>query len=154
MPSDAVIDHFIDKVGPEFLFCIGMLAILAFVAVKAIPITKELKMKKLDRDAEIAMKNLQIKEMQEQRMAEDAVREDARDRARTDVIGKQNEIQKNLARTIEGQSIQMAALIASLDESKERSRAVGDTVNDTNHMVSEIHTMIVKQRHNYWSDSK
>lgn len=144
MPSDAVLEHFIDRVGPELLFCIGILVILAFVTIKAIPIIKEFKMRKLDHEANVAMKNLEIRELQEKRMAEDAVREDERDRARTEVIGKQNEIQKNLTQAIDGQSIQMAALIASLNESKERSRAVGDTVRDTNHMVSEIHTMIIK----------
>lgn len=148
MPSDNVTIRFIDKMGPELLFCIGMLVIIAYIAVKAIPTLKELRILKIDHDAEVAMKNLHIKEMQEQRMAEDAKREDERDRARTEVIGKQNEIQTNLARTIEGQSIQMAALVASLEESKQRSRAVGDTVMDTNHMVSEIHTMIVKATKN------
>lgn len=148
MPSDDVTIRFIDKMGPELLFCIGMLIIIAYIAVKAIPTLKELRILKIDHDAEVAMKNLHIKELHEQRMAEDAKREDERDRARTEVIGKQNEIQTNLARTIEGQSIQMAALVASLEESKQRSRAVGDTVMDTNHMVSEIHTMIVKAKNN------
>lgn len=148
MPSDDVMFHFIDKMGPELLFCIGMLVIIAYIAVKAIPMLKELRIIKIEHDAEVNMKTLYIKEMQEQRMAEDAKREDERDRARTEVIGKQNEIQTNLARTIEGQSIQMAALVASLEESKQRSRAVGDTVMDTNHKVSEIHTMIVKATRN------
>lgn len=148
MPSDDVMFRFIDKMGPELLFCIGMLVIIAYIAVKAIPMLKELRIIKIEHDSEVNMKTLHIKEMQEQRMAEDAKREDERDRARTEVIGKQNEIQTNLARTIEGQSIQMAALVASLEESKQRSRAVGDTVMDTNHKVSEIHTMIVKATRN------
>lgn len=144
MPSDNVMSHFIDKINaPELVFTIGIVAIAAYVAVKFIPMMKELRLKKIENDAAIKMKELEIEEAREKRKAEEAMREDERDRARTEVIGKQNEIQESLVRSLDGQAIQMAGLISSLDESKMRSRDMGETVNDTNIRVREIHTMIM-----------
>lgn len=145
MPSDSVIHDYIAGVQtPELLFVIGILLILAYVAIKSIPMVKEIKMRKLDHDAEIELQKIENDRMREERKAKEFQQEMERDRARTEVIGKQNEIQDTLARSIEGQSIQMATLISSLEESKIRSRTMSDKVMDTNTKVNEIHTMIVK----------
>lgn len=145
MPSDSVIHDYIAGVQtPELLFVIGILLILAYVAIKSLPMVKELKMRKLDHDAEIELQKIENDRMREERKAKEFQQEMERDRARTEVIGKQNEIQDTLARSIEGQSIQMATLISSLEESKIRSRTMSDKVMDTNTKVNEIHTMIVK----------
>lgn len=149
MPSDGVVNNYIDKLGgkgPEFLLTIGIILILAYVAVKAIPMIKDLRMRKIDHDAEFQMKRLEIEEMREKRKAEEVMREDERDRARTEVIGKQNEIQANLVRSNDGMAIQFAALQAALEESKSRSRLVGDQINEIDTKVSEIHTVVVKSK--------
>lgn len=145
MPSDSVIHDYIAGVQtPELLFVIGILLILAYVAIKSLPMVKEIKMRKLDHDAEIELQKIENDRMREERKAKEFQQEMERDRARTEVIGKQNEIQDTLARSIEGQSIQMATLISSLEESKIRSRTMSDKVMDTNTKVNEIHAMIVK----------
>lgn len=145
MPSDSVIHDYIAGVQtPELLFVIGILLILAYVAIKSLPMVKEIKMRKLDHDAEIELQKIENDRMREERKAKEFQQEMERDRARTEVIGKQNEIQDTLARSIEGQSIQMATLISSLEESKIRSRDMNNKVTDTNAKVNEIHTMIVK----------
>lgn len=145
MPGDSVIKDYIAGVQtPELLFVIGILLILAYVAIKSLPMIKEIKMRKIDHEAEIALQRLENERKREERKAEEFQQEMERDRARTEVIGKQNEIQDTLARSIEGQSIQMATLISSLEESKIRSRTMSDKVMDTNTKVNEIHTMIVK----------
>lgn len=149
MPSDGVVNHYIDRLGgsgPEFLLTIGVILILAYVAVKAIPMIKDLRLRKIDHDAEFEMKRLEIEEMREKRKAEEAMREDERDRARTEVIGKQNEIQANLVRSNDGMAIQFAALQAALEESKSRSRLVGDQINSIDTKINEIHTVVVKAK--------
>lgn len=147
MPSDGVMNNYIDKLGgsgPAFLFTIGVILVLAYVAIKAIPIIRDLRIRKIDHDAEVEMKRLEIEEMREKRKAEEAMREDERDRARTEVIGKQNEIQANLVRSNDGMAIQFAALQAALEESKTRSRQVGEQISEIDAKVNEIHTVVVK----------
>lgn len=137
MPSDNVLVKFLEHLSsPPLVFAIGVICILAFLAAKSIPVFRE-----------ISLKRIEIEELREKRAAEERRLEDQRDRSRTEVIAKQNEIMESLVRATDGQAIQMAGLIASLEESKNRSRAIGDTIEDTNSKVSEIHTMIVKARH-------
>lgn len=147
MPGDSVFEKYITGLqAPELVFCIGIIVILAYVSVKAIPTIKEIKLRRIESDKELAMQKIEFDQQRETRKAEEFREELARDRARTEVIGRQNEIQEALTRSIDSQTIQMASLIASLDESKNRSRVMSETVEDTNSKVSEIHTMIVKAR--------
>lgn len=147
MPGDSVFEKYITGLqAPELVFCIGIIVILAYVSVKAIPTIKEIKLRRIESDKELAMQKIEFDQQRETRKAEEFREELARDRARTEVIGRQNEIQEALTRSIDSQTIQMASLIAGLDESKNRSRVMSETVEDTNSKVSEIHTMIVKAR--------
>lgn len=145
MPGDSVFHKYIETIGsPWFLFVIGVLIIFAYIAIKTIPMVKELKLKKIECDNEIQCMTLEQANMREKRKAEEFQQELQRDKERTEVIGKQNEILEHLARSHESETIQMSALIASLEESKARSREMGEVVKDTKDMVSEIHTIIVK----------
>ena len=82
----------------------------------------------------------------EKRKADEFQQELQRDKERTEVIGKQNEILEHLAHSHDNDAVQMSALIASLEESKLRSREMGELTRDTNEKVSEIHTIIVKSK--------
>lgn len=145
MPGDSVFHKYIETLGsPWFLFVIGILAILAYIAVKTIPMIKEIRLKKIECDSEIQRMTLEQANAREKRKAEEFQQELQRDKERTEVIGKQNEILDSLARSHDNQAIQMAALVASLEESKVRSREMGELTRDTNEKVSEIHTIIVK----------
>lgn len=145
MPGDSVFHKYIDTIGsPWFLFVIGILVILAYVVIKTIPMIKEIKLKRIESDSEIQRLTIEQANMRERRKAEEFQQELQRDKERTEVIGKQNEILENLAKSHDNQAIQMSALVASLEESKVRSREMNETVKDTNNKVSEIHTIIVK----------
>lgn len=146
MPSDDVIIKFIEGIGPELLFCIGFLVILAYVVVKSIPMVKEIRLKKLDHESEIENKKLDLDQKREAREAEEAEREDERNRDRIRVIGQQNEILSALVRSNDALTIQMATLNASLEDSKDRSRVLAGTVKDTNGLVHDIHEVIMKKR--------
>lgn len=145
MPKDAVLKEYIESLGsPWFLFVIGVLIIFAYIAIKTIPMIKELKLKKIECDNEIQRMTIEQTNLREKRKAEEFQQELQRDKERTEVIGKQNEILEHLANAHDSEAVQMSALIASLEESKTRSRELGETCKDTKEMVSEIHTIIVK----------
>lgn len=136
MPDEAFI-KFIDKMGTEFLFCIGILVILAYVVVKAIPIFKDISLTKISTKNELDKERLEFDRQRESNAIEAVKKEDERDRARTEVIATQNEIITNLVRSNEAMTVQLASLNSSLLDSKDRSRILGDTVNDTNKKVTD-----------------
>lgn len=145
MPEASIFHKYIETLGsPWFLFVIGILIIFAYIAIKTIPMIKEIKLKKIESDSEIQRMTIEQTNMREKRKAEEFQQELQRDKERTEVIGKQNEILEHLANSHDSEAIQMSALIASLEESKTRSRELGATCKDTKDMVSEIHTIIVK----------
>lgn len=145
MPEDAII-RFIDKLGAEFLFCIGIIGILAYIVVKAIPIIKDIRLKQLDYKMSLEKERLELDRQRELNSVEAEKREDERDRKRTEVIATQNEILDSLVRTNEATSVQLASLNSALNESKNRSKQFGETVIDTNKMVSEIHSVVVERK--------
>lgn len=145
MPEASVFHKYIETLGsPLFLLVLGVLAIFAYIAVKTVPMIKEIKLKKIESDSAIQRLTIEQTSMREKRKAEEFQQEMQRDKERTEVISKQNEILENLAKSNDNQAIQISALVASLEESKVRSREMNETVKDTNNKVSEIHTIIVK----------
>lgn len=145
MPGDDVLKRYIESFdSPWFLLVIGILIIIAYVVVKTIPMVKELRLKKIDADTEIKRLSIEQENAREKRKAEEFQQQMKLDKERTEVIGKQNEILEHLATSHDNEAIQMSSLISSLDESKLRSREMGETIKDMHGMVSEIHTVIVK----------
>ena len=165
MPTDSMVDSYIKGLTPEFLFVIslalGIVGILAFVAVKSVPMFERIKTHKAECEKEVEVKRLEIEQMQkkqaaeefskrmeiehsrEERKASEFERQLMADKQRTEVIGKQNEILEGLTRSADSQVLQMSALMAQLEESKIRSRSMGDTIKDTNSKVSELHTVLM-----------
>lgn len=144
--------RFIDRMGTELLFCIGIIAILAYIAVKAIPIARDIRLKQIEYKMEVDRERLEIDRQREINAVEAAKKEAERDRARTEVIGTQNNILSNIVRSNEAMTLQMSSLNTSLIDSKDRSKILGETVNDTNkkvtdtnRMVSEIRDTIIKK---------
>lgn len=140
--SDDILIRFIDKMGTELLFCIGIIAILAYTVVHAIPMIKEIRIKQIEAKSEDAKNKLEFEREREIQRAQEAQREDERDRARTDVIATQNDIFTNLIRSNEAMTIQISALITALTDSKDRSKILGDTVKDTNTKVTDTNSMV------------
>lgn len=137
MPNDSVLVKFLDLLNtPSLVFAIGVIGILAFLVAKALPMIRE-----------VSLKKIEIAEMREKRKVEERQSEEKRDRERTEVIVTQNEIISGLVRSMDAQAIQMAGMIATIEESKGQCRDISVTVEDTNRKVSEIHTTIVKGRH-------
>lgn len=153
MNNEDVFVRFIDKLGPELLFCIGILVILGYITVKAIPMVKEIRLEQIKAKNELDKERLELDRQREANAAEAAKKEDERDRARTEVIGTQNDILSNIVRSNEAMTVQMASLNSSLLDSKDRSRMLGEKVADTNDkvtetnlMVREIHSIVKKEK--------
>lgn len=142
MPSDSVLNHFIDKMGVELLFVIGLLVILAYIAVKSIPAYKELHLERIKSDHSIAEQRLDIDKQREARKAQEAEQEIKVQCDRTEQIASQNVILDSVARTMENLSAQTTTLITTINDSKDRSKSMNATVLDTNSVVHDTNKMI------------
>lgn len=147
--SERVLTHFIDKMGVELLFVIGLLVIFAYVAVKAFPMIKSFGQEKIDNAHEVEMRRLDMEDAREKRKADEFEKQTELDRKRTEVIGQQNEILNRLSATNEAQTLQMASLSASLEDSKNRSKDLDNVVKDTNSMVKDIHAIVMQDNNRY-----
>nr|DAV56318.1 MAG TPA: hypothetical protein [Caudoviricetes sp.] len=144
--SDNVIESYIAGVqAPELLAVIGIVAIIAYVAVKSIPMMKELRTANQQNDYDLKLKELDLEQRREDRMAEEASRHDENERERIRSIGVQNQLLAGLQSTIETVAGQQALNNASLSESKDRSRELGRTVSDTNMKVTELHNVLLRK---------
>lgn len=140
--NDDALIRFIDRLGPELLFCIGILVILAYIAVKSIPMIKDIRLEQIKSKNELDKERLELDRQREINVIEQSKKEDERDRARTEVIATQNDILSNLIRSNEAMTVQIASLNSSLLDSKDRSKSLGKTVDDTNKKVTDTNRMV------------
>lgn len=159
MPNDNVLIHFMDELAPEMLFAIGLLVILAYIAVKAIPIMKDLKLASIESNKEYKLKQLDFEERQAKMKADESERSNKLSQETNRVISEQNTILTSLVSTNDAMRLQMATLNTSLADSKKRSEDMGDVVSSLNdvandikedvnyvrNQVGDIHAVIVKQ---------
>lgn len=120
--------------GPVWLFVIGVLCIMAFVAIKAMPFWQEVKSRQLDIEAE-----------REKRKAEEAHMRDERDRENAAIAARQVDAQERSTAAINGISAQMAVLSGRLETSQHGSQHMGDTVETMAAQVNEIHGAVLKR---------
>lgn len=140
---DEAVVHFVDKMGVELLFVIGILVIFAYLVIKMIPIFKDIRVTQIKSREDIEMAQIKQENEREMRKSEEFKKEDERDRARTEVLAKQNEIISSLCQNNEAMTIQMASLASSLESSKSRSIANEKVLERTYNMVSDIHNKII-----------
>lgn len=114
--------------GPEWAFALGVVAILAGVAVKGLPVLADYK-KGL----------LSIEERRESRKAEEARMRDEHDREMAQLNGKWLIVSEQSAKAMEGMTAQMQVLNTTLQDSKDRSR-------DMARQVADIHEAVVPRR--------
>lgn len=145
MPSDDTYIHLIDLLGvkgPEWLFVGGLLVILAFVAVKALPVVRDLKQGQLD-----ISRQREIRKADEARMRDDRDRENAANASRmVDAMNRQSESSKAMAAALN-------AVTVRLDASQGRSEHMGRQVDEVHDVmgtmaqqVGEIHAVTVRSK--------
>lgn len=127
--------HAVDSLGasgPEWLFAICVSAILAVVAVKAFPVWREVKLKRLS-----------IEQEREHRKAEEVTLRDERDRENHAIAQRQIEAQDRSTTAINAISAQMASMEKAWDVSRHGSMHMQEQVGDMAHKVDEIHATVV-----------
>lgn len=130
----AAVGQSVAHAGPEYVTAVGVLAIAAWVASKAMPLYASYKDKRLD-----------IERERERRKAAEEDNRERRDRERSEMEGRWLEqyehstlVQEQTNAVIEGIRAQMAVLDATLADSKDRSREMA-------RQVSEIHGATVRR---------
>lgn len=120
--------------GPEWVIALGALAIAAWIAAKGLPVYKATKLKRIE-----------IEAGREKRKADEARMFDERERERTAIAAQQVDAQERSTAAMNAMTAQMAVMGASLDESKYRSREMGEAVGTMACQVDEIHDAVVGQ---------
>ena len=120
--------------GPEYVTALGMVAVVAWVASKAMPLY-----------ASHQAKRLEIEQARETRKADEAARQDERDRERAKLEGRwleqyehATQVQAQTNAVMAGVEAQMTTLNATLADSKDRSRSMADEVH-------EVHAAVVRR---------
>ena len=134
---DGALVHAVDALagsGPGWLFAIGTLLIVAFVAIKAIPLWNEQKLKQLG-----------IEERREDRKAKEAEMRDERDRENAAIMARQVDAQERNTVVMQAVQEQLAVMNGQLDISHEGSRRMGEKVDLMAVQVDEMHGAIVKK---------
>lgn len=142
--STAFLDA-MSNLGEGLLFTLGVIAILAFVAVKAIPIYQTFVENKSAIERERMENEAEIAKMREERKAKEEERLAQRDIERSQMEGRwlaqyerATAVQEQTNMVIEGMREQTHVLNTTLNDSKDRSRGMADKVD-------EIHEVVVKK---------
>lgn len=107
--------------GPEYVFAFGAIAL---VALKLMPMIEA------DRKSQ-----REIEARREDRKAEEAKRREEHDREMVELNGRWLVVSEQSTEAMRAMSAQMEVLNATLADSKERSRALGEKVDDIHEAV-------------------
>ena len=149
---DTALTHWVDALagsGPAWLLVVGVLLILAFVAVKALPSIDKYRQGRL----EIEMER-EKRKAEEVRLRDERDRENARISTRSlDVQQETNAVVAALSQQMAEYKNQQAVTAAHLEASRGRSAAMGKRVErgveimeDVAQEVHEIHRHTVRSR--------
>lgn len=150
MPGDATYVHLIDALsaqGPLWLFVAGLLILLGFVAVKAMPVLREDRKGRL----EIEHEKLEISRQHELRRAEEARMRDDRDRENAANAARMVDAVNRQSDSAQAMASALNAITTRLDASQGRSAHMGEQVDEVNgrlgtvaQKVDEIHAATVR----------
>lgn len=154
--EDAAV-HAVDGLAgtPNLIFVLGILVILAGVAIKAIPMWRDLRQKKLDADTELRKQQLDsdakfrqaeidIERDRELRKMEEAKQRHEREKENAAIMSRSVDAQERSTIAINESTAQMAILAAKLEMSQQGSMSMRDTVDDMAVEVHDIHLAVVK----------
>lgn len=130
------------NLGAGYLFAIGIICVLAYVVIKAMPMINDWQLKRIE-----------IEQQREERKAREELSREQRDRERSELEGRwltqyahatsvqeqTNSIIQQTNAVVEGVSKQMDALSSALEDSKNRS-------HEMSLQVAEIHESVVRTK--------
>lgn len=127
--------HAVDSLGgsgPGWVFAIGVLIIVAAVAIRAFPIWKDVKLEKL-----------KIEREREKRKADEVKLRDERDRESHAIARQQIDAQNNSTAALRAVTAQVASMEKSWEVSRHGSLLMQERIGDMAHKVDEIHIAVV-----------
>ena len=138
MPGDETYVHLIDALGgqgPLWLFVAGVLVIAAFVAVKALPVIRD-----------VQKGRLSIEEKREARKADEARLRDKRDREHAETSARMVDAMNRQAAGDQAMAAALTAISTKLEASQAGSRRMGEQVDEIAHQVDDIHAATVRHK--------
>lgn len=143
--EDAAV-HAVDGLAgtPNLIFVLGILVILAFVAIKVIPMWQKLKQTQIDNDAKFRQAQVDIERDRELRKMEESKQRFEREKENAAIMSRSVDAQERSTIAINESTAQMAILAAKLEMSQQGSLSMRDTVDDMAVEVHDIHLAVVK----------
>lgn len=143
--EDAAV-HAVDGLAgtPNLIFVLGILVILAFVAIKVIPMWQKLKQTQIDNDAKFRQAQVDIERDRELRKMEESKQRFEREKENAAIMSRSVDAQERSTIAINESTAQMAILAAKLEMSQQGSLSMRDTVDGMAVEVHDIHRAVVK----------
>ncbi len=143
--EDAAV-HAVDGLAgtPNLIFVLGILVILAFVAIKVIPMWQKLKQTQIDNDAKFRQAQVDIERDRELRKMEESKQRFEREKENAAIMSRSVDAQERSTIAINESTAQMAILAAKLEMSQQGSLSMRDTVDGMAVEVHDIHLAVVK----------
>lgn len=143
--TGAAFVHAVEPYGlPVLLLVGGVFVILAVSCYFLLPTWR----KNMDSVREIeemkARESIKIEREREQRKAEESRQRNENERERAKIDSRTATILEGMQKTMETLVVTQERLEARLDSSSARSSRMGETVEDTNRKITEIHHAIVR----------
>ncbi len=144
--------HVVDGLSntPELLFVLGALAILAFAAIKVIPIWRDLRAKQIEADNEFKKAQIGVERDREIRKTSEAKMRNERELEAAAINARMVDAQERSTAAMSALTQQMAVMNGQLEMSKDRSAQMSDVVDGVAHQVNEIHGVVVRKEQ--WSE--
>lgn len=139
--------HAVDGLSntPELLFVLGVIAVLAFAAIKVIPIWRDLKAKQIEADNEFKKAQIDVERDREIRKMSEAKMRNERELEAAAINARMVDAQERSTAAMSALTQQMAVMNGQLEMSKSRSAQMSDVVDGVAHQVNEIHGVVVRK---------
>lgn len=138
--------HAVDGLAgaPHLIFVMGILIILAYLAIKLIPIWKDFKQKQLDNDAKFRQAEIDIERDRELRKMEESKQRHEREKENAAIMSRSVDAQERSTVAMNEATAQIAVMNAQLEISHQGSARMGNVVDDMAVEIHDIHSVVVK----------
>lgn len=134
----------IEPYGLTPLLLIGIVAVcVAILCLFVLPVWKEKMRADADTERMRAEAEVRIEESREKRKADELQLRDEREQERAEIDTRTTVILEGLKASIDALKTSQDVMTAQIEASKVSSRKMGETVEDTNRKVDEIHHIVV-----------
>ncbi|MCI8425638.1 MAG: hypothetical protein HFJ72_08295 [Adlercreutzia sp.] len=140
--------HAVDSLGgsgPGWLLAAGILAILAIVAIRALPAWQKLREKQIEAETEHKKAQLDIERDREIRKMGEAQMRNEREIETAAIQARMVESQDRATAAMTALNQQMAVMNSQLEMSRDRSALMGTRVDEIAIQVDDIHGVIVRK---------